>query len=101
MMAGRMAETVGHRSNAAEVMANGLLAELRKLYYDAASAASPASLAALLIMAPKSHILYGSDYPFVKAAVGLEELQHTQMSDVDREAIDGGNAMALLPRLKL
>jgi predicted TIM-barrel fold metal-dependent hydrolase len=57
MMAGRMAETVGHRSNAAEVMPNGLLAELRKLYYDTASAASPASMAALLIMAPTSHIL--------------------------------------------
>ena len=101
MMAGRMAETVGHRSNAAEVMPNGLLAELRKLYYDTASAASPASMAALLIMAPTSHILFGSDYPFVKAAVGLEELQRTQMSDVDREAIDRGNAMALLPRLKV
>ena len=88
MMAGRMGETVGNRSNAAEVMPNGLLAELRKLYYDTASAASPASMAALLIMAPTSHILFGSDYPFVKAAVGLEELQHTQMSDVDREAID-------------
>jgi predicted TIM-barrel fold metal-dependent hydrolase len=100
MMAGRMAETIGRRPNAAETMPNGVLAELRKLYYDTASAASPASMAALRIMAPKSHILFGSDYPFVKAAAGIEELQHTHMADAEREAIDRGNAIALLPRLK-
>jgi predicted TIM-barrel fold metal-dependent hydrolase len=100
MMAGRMAETIGRRPNAAEVMPAGVLGELRKLYYDTASAASPGSMAALRLMAPMSHILFGSDYPFVKAAVGIEELQHTQMTDVEREAIDRGNAMALLPRLK-
>jgi predicted TIM-barrel fold metal-dependent hydrolase len=100
MMAGRMAETVGRRPNAAEVMPNGVLAQLRKLYYDTASAASPASMAALRIMAPTSHILFGSDYPFVKAAAGIEELQHTQMPEAEREAIDRGNAMALMPRLK-
>src|SRR5499427_4630213 len=99
MMAGRMAETVGRGPNAAEIMPNGVSAELRKLYYDTASAASPASLAALRLMAPASHILYGSDYPFAKAAIGIEELQHTPMSDAEREAIDRGNALALLPRL--
>ena len=71
-----------------------------KLYYDTASPASPGSMAALRIRAPKSHILFGSDYPFVKAAVGIEELRHTQMSDAEREAIERGNAMALLPRPK-
>jgi 6-methylsalicylate decarboxylase len=101
MLAGRMAETVGRRPNAATIMPNGVSAELRKLYYDTASAASPASMAALRLMAPTSHILYGSDYPFVKAAIGIEELQHTPMSDAEREAIDRGNALALLPRLKV
>ncbi len=100
MLAGRMAETVGRRPNAAAIMPNGVSAELRKLYYDTASAASPASMAALRMMAPTSHILYGSDYPFVKAAIGIEELRHTPMSDAEREAIDRGNALSLLPRLK-
>jgi 6-methylsalicylate decarboxylase len=100
MLAGRMVETVARRPNSAEVMPNGALAELRKLYYDTASAASPASMAALRIMAPASHILFGSDYPFGKAAAGIEELRHAPLSDAEREAIDRGNAMALLPRLK-
>jgi 6-methylsalicylate decarboxylase len=100
MMAGRIAEIVGHRRNAAAVMPNGVTAALRTLYYDTASAASPGSMAALRIMAPASHILFGSDYPFVQAAAGIKELRHAQMSEAEREAIERGNAMELLPRLK-
>jgi predicted TIM-barrel fold metal-dependent hydrolase len=99
MLAGRMAETLGHRPNSAEVTPNGVGAELRKLYYDTASAASPGAMAALRIMAPANHILFGTDYPFVKAAAGIEQLQQTQMSDAERDGIDRGNAIALLPRL--
>jgi predicted TIM-barrel fold metal-dependent hydrolase len=76
------------------------LAELRKLYYDTASASSPTSMAALRLLAPMSQILFGSDYPFVKAAMGIEELTHTPLSDAERNAIERGNAMALIPRLR-
>lgn len=98
MLAGRMVETVGR--DARDVMPNGVLAELRKLYYDTASAASPPSMAALRAMAPASNILFGSDYPFVKTAAMIEELQHTQLSEGERDAIERGNALALLPRLR-
>jgi len=100
MLAGRMAETLGHRKNSAEVTPNGVGAELRKLYYDTASATAPGAIAALRIMAQASHILFGSDYPFVKAAAEIEELQQTAMTEAEREAIDRGNALALLPRLR-
>jgi 6-methylsalicylate decarboxylase len=100
MLAGRMAETVGRAPNAAKVMPNGVLAELRKLYYDTASAASPGAMAALRVMAPASHILFGTDYPFVKTAAGVRDLSEDEMPDADREAIERGNAIALLPRLK-
>jgi predicted TIM-barrel fold metal-dependent hydrolase len=93
-----MAETVGGGANASEIMPNGVLAELRKLYYDTASAASPPSMAALRAMAPASNILFGSDYPFVKAATMIEELRHTPMTEAERDAIERGNALALLPR---
>lgn len=100
MLAGRMVETVGRHPDAAKFMPNGVLAELRKLYYDTASADSAASMAALRVMAPLSHILFGTDYPFVKVAAGVEHLQGDGLSDADRAAIDRGNALALLPRLK-
>jgi 6-methylsalicylate decarboxylase len=75
-------------------------AELRKLYYDTASASSPPSMAALREMAPASNILFGSDYPFVKASVMVEELRHVPMSEGERQAIERDNALALVPRLR-
>jgi predicted TIM-barrel fold metal-dependent hydrolase len=100
MLAGRMVETVGRHPNAGKFMPNGVLAELRKLYYDTASADTPPSMAALRAMAPLSHIVFGTDYPFVKPAMGVEHLSEDSLSDADREAIDRTNALALLPRLK-
>ena len=46
-----------------------------------------------------NHVLYGSDYPFVKVAEGIKHMQEYEMSDADRAAIERGNAIALLPRL--
>jgi predicted TIM-barrel fold metal-dependent hydrolase len=100
MLAGRMAETVGRRPNASQTMPNGVLAELRKLYYDTASASSPTSMAALRMMAPLSQILFGSDYPFVPTALGIEQLDHSELSAPERQAIDRDNALALIPRLR-
>jgi len=100
MLAGRMAETLGRHPNAAKFMPDGVLAVLRRLYYDTASADTEASMAALRVMAPLSQILFGTDYPFVKVADGVENLSRDEMPDAVREAIDRGNALALLPRLK-
>jgi len=100
MLAGRMVETVGRHPNAKKFMPDGVLAELQKLYYDTASADTPPSMAALRAMVPLSHIVFGSDYPFVKPAEGVKHLGEDSLSDADREAIDRLNALALLPRLK-
>lgn len=100
MMAGRMVETLGHHPNAKKFMSDGVLAELRKLYYDTASADTAPSMAALRAMAPLSHILFGTDYPFVSVAAGEKHLSDDGLSDADRAAIDRTNALALLPRLK-
>ena len=51
-------------------------------------------------MAEPSHILFGTDYPFVKVGGRRSKnCKQTQMSDAERDAIDRGNAIALLPRL--
>jgi 6-methylsalicylate decarboxylase len=100
MLAGRMVETVGRHPNAKKYFPDGVLAELRKLYYDTASADTPPSMAALRAMAPLSHIVFGTDYPFVKPAEGVKHLGEDSLSAADRAAIDRTNALALLPRLK-
>ena len=99
MLAGRMVETLGRHANADKFMPNGVMAELRKLYYDTASADTAGSMAALRIMAPLSQILFGTDYPFVKVAEGVKHLNEDNISEADRLAIDRTNAIALLPRL--
>src|SRR5580692_7037600 len=99
MLAGRMVETVGRHPNADKFMPYGVMAELRKLYYDTASADTAGSMAALRIMAPLSQILFGTDYPFVKVAEGVKHLDEDNISEADRLAIDRTNAIALLPRL--
>jgi predicted TIM-barrel fold metal-dependent hydrolase len=100
MLAGRLVDNLGHRQNAAQFMPNGIQAELQKLYYDTANAATTGAMASLRVMAPLSHILFGTDYPFVNVAGSVDDLQHSVPSDTDRKAIDRGNALALLPRLK-
>jgi predicted TIM-barrel fold metal-dependent hydrolase len=99
MMAGRMADTLSRHPNAPKVMPNGVAAELRKLYYDTASADTEGSMAALRVMAEASHILFGSDYPFVKVAEGVKHIQANEMSSAERQAIERDNAITLLPRL--
>jgi 6-methylsalicylate decarboxylase len=99
MLAGRMVETLGRHPNADKFMPNGVMAELRKLYYDTASADTAGSMAALRIMAPLSQILFGTDYPFVKVAEGVKHLDEDSISAADRLAIDRTNAITLLPRL--
>ena len=77
-----------------------VLHELRRLYYDTASATSPASMAALLNLAPAQQVLFGSDYPFVQTASSLAELARVKLSLQDRRAIERGNAERLLPSVK-
>ena len=99
MLAGRMAETLGTNKTFAPLFPNGLAAELRKFHYDTASAVSKGSLTALLEMVPASQVMFGSDAPFVKAHEGVEGLNRFALSEADRDAIERGNALKLLPRL--
>ena len=57
-------------------------------------------MAALRAMAQASHILFGTDYPFVSVAGGVKHLGEDGISTADRAAIDRTNALALLPRLR-
>lgn len=47
---------------------------LEALYYDLAGAATPETIRELLTITSPSHLLYGTDYPYVKAAVLLKNL---------------------------
>ena len=77
---------------------------LKRLYYDVALAATPYALRSLQELADPTHILFGSDYPFLPEpliATMVEGLQTYEGFDAPtRQAIERDNALALFPRLK-
>ncbi len=76
---------------------------LRTLYYDVAMAMVPYALRSLQELVDPSHILWGSDLPFVAPAHLREELAAWSAYDgftaEARAAIEHGNALGLFPRL--
>jgi predicted TIM-barrel fold metal-dependent hydrolase len=78
----------------------GVMYELKKFYYDTAQANHPGALAALLKLAPISQIVYGTDYPYRTAAEENDGLSAQHFLPQDLLAIERGNALRILPRLK-
>lgn len=79
---------------------NGVLYELKRQYYDTASASNPTSLSAIMSLVPNSQILFGSDFPFLSAGDAAGDLAHSGLPDNVVEAISRGNAVRLFGRLK-
>ena len=75
---------------------------LQRLYYDTTLSTADPVLAALGQFAPKSQVLFGSDYPMVDESVVQVETSMLEASkvldDTTRFAIDRGNALELFPR---
>jgi predicted TIM-barrel fold metal-dependent hydrolase len=98
VLANRMARTFP-KDLAAQVP-NGVLYELKRQYYDTASASNPTSLSALMSVVPSTQILFGSDFPFLSAGEPASDLMHSGLPDNTIEAIDRNNAVRLFGRLK-
>jgi predicted TIM-barrel fold metal-dependent hydrolase len=82
----------------------GVPAYLKRLYYDTAISATPTALASLRELVDPSHILFGSDYPFLpEPVVGdmIDGLANFKGFDAGaRRAIERDSALALFPRLR-
>jgi 6-methylsalicylate decarboxylase len=80
-----------------------LIASLRQLYYDVAMSASPYALPSLQALVDPSHILFGSDYPFMpESGVADNAAGLADYKGFDQQAqwkIERENALALFPRL--
>jgi len=77
----------------------GIHEEMRKLFYDTASASSAPQLAAYRAALPLSHLLFGSDYPFVQPIESERGLAAAHFTRAELEQINRGNALHLLPRI--
>jgi predicted TIM-barrel fold metal-dependent hydrolase len=98
MVLGRMHQYAP--KNITEKAPNGIDYELKRLYYDIAGTAYRPAIAALTSLVPTTHILFGSDNPFVPLADTAEGMMQLDLSADDLRLIGRDNALALLPRLK-
>jgi predicted TIM-barrel fold metal-dependent hydrolase len=88
------------RRDLSPMVPNGVVHELEKFYYDVAQAANPVPLAALTKLAPVSHILFGTDFPFRASVDYVKDLAGIGFSAADLRAIERDNALRLMPELK-
>ena len=81
-------------------MPDGPEAIIRRYFYEIAQGNEPGQFAALLEMVPVSQVLFGSDFPYRKAAEAARGLEaYRRFSPSDRVSIDRGTALQLLPHL--
>jgi predicted TIM-barrel fold metal-dependent hydrolase len=99
MMAGRIDAFYGTRPNLKEFAPEGIFGELARLHYDTANATSVPAMAALLKLVSASQVTYGTDYPYF-ALDQNKELHKLGLAAADVQAIESGNAVRLIPRLK-
>ena len=98
MLIGRI-EELDHRPIGKNFPA-GMHAELRRFYYDTASAWNDGAMAALLTIVPSAHVMFGSDYPFLGAVEAAKKMSKVKLSRALRAEIDRENALKLFPRLR-
>jgi predicted TIM-barrel fold metal-dependent hydrolase len=79
---------------------NGVMYELKRLYYECAHATYPVSLTALLKFAAPDRILFGTDYPAEPMESTLRELDAAGLSPAVLQAMGRANAERLFPRFK-
>jgi 6-methylsalicylate decarboxylase len=79
---------------------NGVMHELKKLYYDTATSYTPPAMAALRAVVPLSQLLFGTDNPYVPVAASATSFDAFGFSPEEAAAINRENALRLFPRLR-
>jgi predicted TIM-barrel fold metal-dependent hydrolase len=99
MVAHRMAHILEADPRNAAKAPQGVLHELRRLYYDTAQAANLPAMSALLALTGVSQVLFGSDYPLLGVSHTKNGLASLGLASGDVAAIGRDNALRLFPRL--
>ena len=95
MLSHRIANQPVVRPHLAKLVPNGVMHEMKKLYYEVNNVVNPSGFAALSNLAPMSHILFGTDNPYVKPEHTIGGLASLGLAERDVLAIERDNALAL------
>jgi predicted TIM-barrel fold metal-dependent hydrolase len=97
-LAGRFTRLAGERKPA--FLPDGPLPEFRNFHYELAQGNTPGQIAALLKMVDLEQVLYGTDYPFRPGAEVNAGIAAYGFSTAERQSIEHGAAIKMIPRLK-
>lgn len=90
------------RPDYARHVPEGVIAELKRLYYDTALSANRLAMDTLFALVTTQQVVFGSDYPYAPedTMVGtIKGLSSLKLPDADLAAIERGNALKLMPQL--
>ena len=99
-LAGRWEAGIRDPKVLARIAPDGVIAELKRLYYEIANSAYRPTLAALSELAAVDHIMFGTDFPYYFTRENAKGLAEYGLPAATLAAIQRGNAMRLFPRLK-
>jgi 6-methylsalicylate decarboxylase len=99
VLAGRMKDRYPADKN--QYIPNGLLAEIKKLYYDCAHATYKMPWAALTSLVPPTQYLFGTDYSPEPIETTVNEIPGLKLSRDVLEMMERKNAERLFPRFKV
>lgn len=91
---------LGRNPKLKEMLPNGVLYELQRLFYDTASAINPPNMAGLRALVPLTQILFGSDNPWVPIVTTATTLDKFGFTAEEQVAINRENALRLFPHLR-
>jgi predicted TIM-barrel fold metal-dependent hydrolase len=97
MLAARIASIAKNRKDLSARVPNGVMPELKKLYYDIAGINHPIPFNAIRELVSASRILFGTDYPFWSPSVAVSTLMEFGVAPAERQKIERDNARTLLP----
>lgn len=100
-LAHRISTMSRYAGGASHVPDSGI--RLDRLFYDTALSPAPASVGAVLAVAPLSHLLFGTDWPFSADLFQIPGDPAPQLKEsltpAERVRVDRLNALSLFPRL--
>lgn len=88
------------RPEVASRLPNGVIQELKKLYFECNSVVNAPGMAALLAFAGPGHVMLGTDYPIIPTGVTLSGLSDLHLPIETLAAIERNAAARLFPRLE-
>jgi predicted TIM-barrel fold metal-dependent hydrolase len=100
ILAERVKALGGNFPSVKKAAPKGIDYELKRLYYETANAAHKPNMSALLAYIPTSQVMFGTDYPYLTVGENAEALRGFGLAPADLQAIETGNAIRLMPRLK-